>query len=124
MFSRKFIEDFGSFFLGPNHLDVIEKILINLYSSSINQCELRILLHQAYAPLLLGKLGDRAKILREKYSLHTLTILPTCAPLSTERVLLIQSLTTDNVIACLQEIFTNINQNTYEGDDILLYDEM
>jgi len=112
------------FCLGPVHLEVIESILLNLYSSSLNQCELRILLHQSYAPLILGKLGDRAKILREKYSLHTLTIHPTCAPLSTERVLLIQSLSTDKIISCLKEIFNNINQNIYEGDDILFYDEM
>jgi len=114
----------SSFNLGPQHLDVIGKILLTLYPSSINQCELRILLHQSYAPLILGKLGDRAKILREKYSLQSLTIHPTCAPLSTERVLLIQSLSTDKIISCLQEIFTNINQNIYEGDDILFYDEM
>jgi hypothetical protein len=112
------------FFLGPRHLDVIEEILLNLYSSSINPCELRILLHQSYAPLILGKLGDRAKILREKYSLQSLTIHPTCAPHSTERVLLIQSLSTDKIISCLKEIFISINQNPYEGDDILLYDEM
>ncbi len=110
--------------LGPRHLDVIETILLNLYSSLINQCELRILLHQSYAPIILGKLGDRAKILREKYSLQSLTIHPTCAPLSTERVLLIQSLSMNKIIACLQEIFTSINQNIDEEDEILLYDEM
>jgi hypothetical protein len=111
-------------FLGPRHLDVIETILLTLYSSPINQCELRILLHQSYAPLIFGKLGDRAKILREKYSLHTLTIHPTCAPRSTERVLLIQSLSTEKILACLQEIFMNINQNIDEDDEILFYDEM
>ncbi len=111
-------------YLGPNYLDVIEKILLTLSSSSINQCELRILLHQSYAPFILGKLGDRAKILREKHSLHTLTIHPTCAPRSTERVLLIQSSSTEKIIACLNEIFININQNIYEGDDVLPYDEM
>jgi hypothetical protein len=99
-------------------------ILINLYPPTVNQCELRILLHQSYAPIILGKLGDRAKILREKYSLQSITIHPTCAPLSTERVLLIQSLSTDKIIACLHEIFTSINQHTDEGDEILLYDEM
>ncbi|CAF0903419.1 unnamed protein product [Rotaria sordida] len=110
--------------IGPDYLDVIEKILCSIYSSSLNQCELRILLHQSYAPLILGKLGDRSKILREKYSLHTLTIHPTCAPHSTERVLLIQSLSPEKILSCLQEIFININQHTYDGDDILLYNEI
>ncbi|CAF0844746.1 unnamed protein product [Adineta steineri] len=109
---------------GPHHLDVIENILSTLYSSTINPCELRILLHQSYAPLILGKLGDRAKILREKYSLHTLTIHPTCAPKSTERVLLIQSSSNDEILACLKEIFININQHIYDGDDLLLYNEI
>lgn len=104
-------------------MDVIEEILKNFYSSSQNQCELRILLHQSYAPIILGKLGDRAKILREKYSLHTLTIYPTCAPRSTERILLIQSSAIEKIIACLQEIFTNILQHNIEGEVILLYDE-
>src|SRR5579871_5405103 len=101
------------FYLGPHHLDVIKQILLSLYSSSVNQCELRILLHQSYAPLIHGKLGVRSKILREKYSLHTLTIHPTCAPLSTERVLFIQSLSPDNLLSCLEEIFVYINQTTY-----------
>ncbi|CAF0766441.1 unnamed protein product [Rotaria sp. Silwood1] len=110
--------------MGPHHLDVIEKILFSVYSSSLNQCELRILLHQSYAPLILGKLGDRAKILREKYSLHTLTIHPICAPHSTERVLLIQSLSPEKILSCLEEIFVNINQHTYDGDEVLLYNEI
>jgi hypothetical protein len=109
--------------LGPRQLDVIEQILSSLYSSTINQCELRILLYQSYAPFIVGKLGDRSKMLREKYSLHTLTIHPTCAPHSTERVLLIQSSSMDKILSCLKEIFLNINQNPYEGDDMLLYDE-
>ncbi|CAF4850600.1 unnamed protein product, partial [Rotaria magnacalcarata] len=46
---------------GPHRLDVIEQILSTVYSASLNQCELRILLHQSYAPLILGKLGDRSK---------------------------------------------------------------
>ena len=96
---------------------------MSLSSSSINQCELRILFHQSYAPFIFGKLGDRSKMLREKYSLHTLTIHPTCAPHSTERVLLIQSTSVDKILSCLKEIFLNINENSYEGDDILLYDE-
>ncbi|CAF1624440.1 unnamed protein product [Rotaria magnacalcarata] len=109
---------------GPHRLDVIEQILSTVYSASLNQCELRILLHQSYAPLILGKLGDRSKLLREKYSLHNLTIHPTCAPHSTERVLLIQSLSPEKILSCLQEIFININQHTYDGDEIILYDEI
>lgn len=109
--------------LGSNHLEVIEKLLTTLYSSSLNQCELRILLHQSYAPIILGKLGDRAKILREKYSLHTLTICPICAPQSTERVLLIQSLSPEKILSCLEEIFINIQQNTNDDDDVLFYNE-
>ena len=110
-------------FLGPDRLNVIEKILSSLYSNSFNQCELRILLHQSYAPLILGKLGDRSKFLREKYCLNTLTIHPTCAPHSTERVLLIRSLSPDKILACLEEIFKNIIQNACNNDEILLYDE-
>lgn len=101
---------------------MIEEILTKV-SSGQNQCELRILLRQSHVPILLGKLGHHAKILREKYSLHTLTIYPTCAPLSTERLLLIQSSTIDQIIACLHEIFISIHQHTIEGEEILLYDE-
>ena len=104
--------------LGPRHLDVIEEIL-----SKLSQCELRILLHVSHAPIILGKLGFRAKILREKYSLHTLTIYPSCAPLSTERLLLIQNSAIDKIIACLHEIFTSIHQHSVEGEEVLLYDE-
>jgi hypothetical protein len=97
---------------------------LSLYPSSINECELRILLHQSCASLILGKLGVRSKILHEKHSLHTFTIYPTCAPKSTERVLLIRSLSHEKILSCLEEIFTDINQNTYEDDEILIYDEM
>ncbi|UJR35067.1 hypothetical protein I4U23_027843 [Adineta vaga] len=109
---------------GSRQLDVIENILSTLYSLPLNQCELRILLHTSYAPLILGKLGDRSKMLREKYALHTLTIHPTCAPLSTERVLLIQSSSYETIIACLQEILLNINQHIYDDDDLLFYNEI
>jgi len=121
---------------GPRHLEVIESILSNLYSppatttttttttATANQCEIRVLLHQSYAPLILGKLGDKAKILREKYSLHTLTIHPTCAPLSNERVLLIQSLAIEKILSCLEEIFQIVQQNSCESEEILLYNEM
>ncbi|CAF3305504.1 unnamed protein product [Rotaria socialis] len=109
---------------GFHQLSVIEQILSTVYSSSsLNQCELRILIHQPYAPLILGKLGDRAKLLREKYSLHMLTIHPTCAPHSTERVLLMQGLSLEKILSCLEEIFIHINQTTYHSDEILHYDE-
>lgn len=112
------------FYLGSRQLEVIENILLTLYPSPVNQCELRILLHQGYAPSIFGRLGDRAKLLREKYSLHTLNIHPTCAPRSTERVLLIQSLSPDKIISCLQEIFTNINQHSCDADEAMFYNEM
>ncbi|CAF0887117.1 unnamed protein product [Adineta ricciae] len=109
---------------GSQQLQVIENLLSTLYSSSLIPCEIRILLHISYAPLILGKLGDRSKILREKYALHTLTIHPTCAPLSTERVLLIQSSSCEKIMACLREIFASINEHVYDGDDLLLYNEV
>lgn len=105
-------------------MPIIEQILSTLYSSSNSQCELRVLLHHSYAPLVVGKLGERSKMLREKYSLHTLTIHPTCAPHSTERVLLMQSLAAEKILACLEEIFTDIRRSTNEIDDLVLYDEM
>lgn len=108
---------------GFDQLKIIEEILSTLYSSS-HSCELRILLHQSYVPSIVGKLGDRSKILREKYSLHTLTVHPSCAPQSTERVLLIQSSTIDKILQCLNEIFTDIQQQNHDDEEILFYDEM
>lgn len=108
---------------GPKTLDVIKDILVSLSSPSIASCQLRILLHQSYVPLIVGKMGDRSRILREKHSLQTLTIHPTCAPHSTERVLLLQSLSADNILSCLEEIFSNIHRHPYDGDNMILYDE-
>jgi hypothetical protein len=46
---------------------VIEQIL-----SQTN--ELRILIHECYAPFIIGQLGSRAKMLKDKYSLTNIKV--------------------------------------------------
>jgi hypothetical protein len=74
--------------------------------------------------VIVGKLGDRSKMLREKYSLHTLTIHPTCAPHSNERVLLVRGLVAEKILACLDEIFVNIQSCPSTDEQLIPYDEI
>ncbi len=36
--------------------------------------ELRILIHECYAPFIIGQLGSRAKMLKDKYSLTNIKV--------------------------------------------------
>lgn len=72
--------------------------------------ELRILIHEYYAPFIIGQLGSRAKLLKDKYQLTHIQIYPTCAPLSTERILLLSGTKQDLIYECLKEIYLNICQ--------------
>lgn len=63
-------------------------------------------------------------MLREKYSLHNLTIHPICAPQSTERVVLIQSSTVEHILNCLKEIFETLTNNPHPTDQLIFYDEV
>ncbi|CAF0897077.1 unnamed protein product [Rotaria sp. Silwood1] len=85
---------------------VIQKIL-----SQTN--ELRVLIHESYAPFIIGQLGSRAKMLKDKYGLNNLKVYPTCAPLSTERVLLLSGSKYEQIIECLTEIHHNICQTSF-----------
>lgn len=46
---------------------VIERILLDTN-------ELRVLIHECYAPFIIGQLGNRAKILKEKYALNNIKV--------------------------------------------------
>ncbi|UJR10734.1 hypothetical protein I4U23_014923 [Adineta vaga] len=74
--------------------------------------ELRILIHECYAPFIIGQLGSRAKMLKDKYSLTNVKVYPTCAPLSTERILLLTGTKYEQIIECLTEIYLNICQTS------------
>ncbi|CAF1184927.1 unnamed protein product [Adineta steineri] len=82
---------------------IIEQIL-----SQTN--ELRILIHECYAPFIIGQLGSRAKMLKDKYGLTNVKVYPTCAPLSTERILLLTGTKSEQIIECLTEIYLNMCQ--------------
>ena len=72
--------------------------------------ELRVLIHECYAPFIIGQLGSRAKMLKEKYFLTNVKVYPTCAPLSTERILLLSGSKQEQIIECLTEIYLNMCQ--------------
>jgi hypothetical protein len=72
--------------------------------------ELRVLIHECYAPFIIGQLGSRAKMLKDKYGLINVKVYPTCAPLSTERVLLLSGSKYEQIIECLTEIYLNMCQ--------------
>ncbi|CAF4063334.1 unnamed protein product [Rotaria sordida] len=75
--------------------------------------ELRILIHESYAPFIIGQLGSRAKMLKDKYALNNLKVYPTCAPLSTERILLLSGSKYEQIIECLTEIYHNMCQTSF-----------
>ena len=72
--------------------------------------ELRVLIHECYAPFIIGQLGSRAKMLKEKYGLTNVKVYPTCAPLSTERILLLSGSKCGQIIECLTEIYLDVCQ--------------
>lgn len=74
--------------------------------------ELRVLVHECYAPFIIGQLGSRAKALKDKYALTNLKVYPTCAPLSTERILLLTAAKYEQIIDCLAEIYLNMCQTS------------
>ncbi|CAF1109506.1 unnamed protein product [Adineta ricciae] len=74
--------------------------------------ELRVLIHECYAPFIIGQLGSRAKMLKEKYGLTNVKVYPACAPLSTERILLLSGSKCEHIIECLTEIYLNICQSS------------
>jgi len=90
-----------------NNLQQLSSIIEQIFVQ-IN--ELRILIHEFYAPFIIGQLGSRAKLLKDKYQLTHIQIYPTCAPLSTERVLLLSGTKQDLIYECLKEIYLSICQ--------------
>ncbi|CAF1083120.1 unnamed protein product [Rotaria magnacalcarata] len=75
--------------------------------------ELRVLIHELYAPFIIGQLGSRAKMLKEKYALNNLKVYPTCAPLSTERIILLSGSKQGKFIECLTEIYQTQCQTSF-----------
>ncbi|CAF0926539.1 unnamed protein product [Didymodactylos carnosus] len=105
---------------GENHLDVIEEILSIDCSHENDICKLYVLIHQSYAPFIIGKLGDRSRMLKDKYLLDTIKVYPSCCPRSTERVLYLHG-SKSTILNCLDEIYYNINETPLKGLK-MLYD--
>ena len=110
--------------LGTNNVQQLASLIEPVLLSSQ---ELRVLVHEFYVPLIIGQLGSRARMLKEKYSLTNIQverssslecgmwmmdfqIYPTCAPLSTERVLLLSGTPHQQILRCLTEIHFNLSQ--------------
>ncbi|CAF0748056.1 unnamed protein product [Didymodactylos carnosus] len=84
--------------------------------------EIRYLIDEQYASSIIGKLGENAKLLKEKYSLDTLKVYPTSCPHSNERVVLLKAMEKENIILCLADIYLNIIKPSISDQQFHFYD--
>jgi len=74
--------------------------------------ELRILIQEHFVPFFDGQCGNRTRFFQEKYALNLVQIFPICAPLSTERVLLLSGPSSERIFQCFIEIYFHLSQIT------------